>query len=136
MTSYVANIEMFMKNTTVGELMHFWPGDEVCPEHFSKFWAKISDDSKTYTLEKLNQLRKKLCSILRLSEVLFNLVWIEASRSFFAVWLIPNEVVSEVKESFIQITMDKNHHILMIVLDEMLVYYSNKVSRMITSFDL
>ena len=80
-----------------------------------------------YTLEKLNDLWRNLCSILKLSEVLFNLVWIEASTSFIVVWLIPNEVVSKVAESFshVEEIFFKAQHILMIVLDEMLVYFSN-----------
>ena len=127
MSSYVDKVKVFMKNTTVEELMHYWPGDEVYPEHFSRFCTKISDDPKTYTLEKLNDLRRNLCSILKLSEVLFNLVWIEASTSFIVVWLIPNEVVSKVAESFshVEEIFFKAQHILMIVLDEMLVYISN-----------
>ena len=90
----------------------------------SKFWTKIHDDPKTYTMEKLNHLRCNLCSALRLSEVLFNLVWMEASRSFYVAWLIPNEKISEVTQRVSGMdNFFKKHNILMIVLDEKLVYY-------------
>ena len=124
MTSYVAKIEMFMKKTTVGELMDHWPGDEVHPEHFSKICTKISDDPKTYTLEKLNQLRRKLCSMLKLSEVLFNLVRMEASKSFIAVWLIPEGIVSIIMKVFSNVddAFYREHHILTISLNDAIIY--------------
>ena len=136
MKSYVEEVTFFMKTTTVGELMHYWPGREIYPEHFSILFAKISDDPKMYTLEKLNELRRSFCSVLRLSEVLFNLMRIEASSSFIVVWVIPNGVVSTVTEIFTR--MDKSffetRHIVKVVLDEMLIYFSNgiegKVSRL------
>ena len=124
MSIYVDEIQTFMKKTTVGELMQHFPGAEIHPEHFSKLWTKIHDDPRTYTLEKLNHLRRNLCSALRLSEVLFNLVRIEASRSFFIGWLIPIEKISEVAQQVIGMdTFFKRNNILMVVVDEKLMYY-------------
>ena len=136
MGSYVERIKIFMKRTTVEELMHahYWPGDEVCPEHFSRFYAKISDNPKTYTLEKLNHLRRNLCSVLRLSEVLFNLVWIGASSSFIAVWLIPYMVVMKLTESFsnVEKVFFEDNHILMIELNENVIYSSNNTENKVS----
>ena len=134
MSSYVETIKVFMKRTTVEELMHYWPGDEVCPEHFSRFCAKISDNPKTYTLEKLNHLRRNLCSVLRLSEVLFNLVWIGASSSFIAVWLIPYVVVTKLIESFsnVEEVFFEDNHILMIELNEKVIYSSNNTENKVS----
>ena len=126
MSLYVDEIQTFMKKTTVGELMQHFPGAEIHPEHFSKLWTKIHDDPRTYTLEKLNHLRRNLCSALRLSEVLFNLVRIEASRSFFIGWLIPidTEKISEVAQRVSGMdTFFKKNNILMVVVDEKLIYY-------------
>ena len=136
MKLYVKEVAFFMKTTTVGELMHYWPGREICPEYFSILFTKISDDPKTYTLEKLNELRRSFCSMLRLSEVLFNLMRIEASSSFIVVWVIPNGVVSTVSEIFSR--MDKSffttHHILKIILDKKQVYsIEDKVRRLAQS---
>lgn len=126
MSIYVAEIQTFMKKTTVGELIHaqYFPGAKIHPKHFSKLWTKIRDDPRTYTLEKLNHLRRNLCSALRLSEVLFNLVQIEVSRSFFIGWLIPIEKISEVAQRVIGMdTFFKRNNILMVVVDEKLMYY-------------
>ena len=136
MNLYVEEVTFFMKTTTVGQLIPCWPGREICPEYFSTLCAKISDDPKTYTLEKLNELRRSFCSMLRLSEVLFNLIRVEASSSFIMVWMIPNEGVSGVTKLLRR--MEKRfyitYHILKIVIcmDKKQVYSievkPNKVS--------
>ena len=129
MSSYVSTVRVFMRETTVGELMNYWPGDEQPHVNYSKLKAKFSNDPKTYTLERLNNFRRMFCSKVRLSEFIFGLIMFEAAESFFAVWLVPTVVVpelmkaaSEIDEGFYQM-----EHVLMVSLDQELLYQAESV---------
>ena len=113
MSTYVYDVKMFMKETTVGDLMEYWPGHEV--PHLnrmyreSKLIAKFKGDPQTYTLEKVNSFQRRFCSYVRLSEFVCGLVSFEPSESFFAVWLIPTAIapqltkaISNIDEAFFQ----------------------------------
>lgn len=127
MVSYVKGIEIFMRETTVGDVINHWSGGKIASEHFSELWIKISDDPKTYTLENLNKLRKKLCSIIKLSEVLINIVRMVPASSFFAVWQVPTVAVPELTEAINHVdkTFYKTEHVLMILLDKKLLYQAD-----------
>ena len=92
MTSYVERVHEFMLDTTVGEVMDCWPGDE-----------EPHVDFKMYSLERLNNFRRKFCSKVRLSEFIFCLISLEPAESFYATWLIPTVVVPEVMKAVRQI---------------------------------
>ena len=52
-----------MQETTVGDVMEYWPGDEQPRlNNYSKLKAKFSEDPKSYTLERLNNFWRKFCS--------------------------------------------------------------------------
>ena len=102
-TSYVYEVQEFMRATTVGDVINHWPGDEESHASFSKLRAKFKDDSKTYTLERLNNFRRKFCSQVRLSEFVFGLISLKPSESFFVTWLIPTVVVAQLSKSVQQI---------------------------------
>ena len=63
MSSYSEGIVVFMKKTTVKDLMDLnWPGKQKIPEDVSKLWAKIDEAPMTFTLYQLDQLRRRFYS--------------------------------------------------------------------------
>ena len=54
--SYVQDIQKFMRETTVAEIIPHWPGSEVSSEYFQQIWSKIGRDYTKYTLEELNKI--------------------------------------------------------------------------------
>ena len=95
---------MFLRETTVGEMIEYWPGDEHPQVNYPKLRAKFSDDPKTYTLERLNNfLWQKFCNKIQLSQLIFIPVSVESAGSFYAIWLIPIEIVPNLMEAVISI---------------------------------
>ena len=126
MRSYVSKVKVFMRNTTVADLMDYWPGEQHPGMNYSELKAKFSDDPKSYTLERLNNFRRKFCCKIRLSEFIFGLILLEAGESFCVTWLVPSIVspelrkaINEIDESFLQ-----EEHILIISLDLEILYQS------------
>ena len=130
MKSYVSMVQVFKRETTVGELMDYWPGIEPTDENYSKLRMKISDDPLTYSLEKLDKFRRKFCGKVRLSEFICVLIRLEAGESFFVEWLIPAivtpelmKIVGEVEQGFYEM-----EHVVMISLGQNLLYSSVPMS--------
>ena len=71
MHSYKSKMLIFMKETTIAQLIDCLPGHEGYSPFFSPFMAKLDDDPCKYTLEDLDKIRRRYCSVLRLSEVVF-----------------------------------------------------------------
>ena len=125
MKMYVSKIQVFMRETTVGDLIDYWPGgEELHAQNYSKLKIKFHDDPKTYTLERLNEFRRRFCSKLRLSDFIFGLIRIEAGESFFVTWLVPvvmsselAKMISEIEENFYQM-----EHVIMILLNQTILY--------------
>ena len=120
MSKYVDDVKIFMKETTVADLMEHWPGHEVprLNRLYSKMIAKFNGDPQTYTLENVDKFRRRLCSYVRLSEFVCGLVSFEPSESFFAVWIFPTaiapqltEAISKIDEAFFQ-----DEHILAVAI--------------------
>ena len=124
MKLYTSKIQAFMRATTVADLMDYWPGDEQPHLNYSKLRAKFSDDPKTYTLERLNNFRRKFCSKVRLSEFIFGLIVLETGKSFFATWLVPTVVASDLRKAINE--MDESFYLMeqvvMISLDDDVLY--------------
>ena len=97
--SYSDVVLVFMKKTTVKQLMDIWPGQQEIPPNFSKLRAKIDDNPSTYTLYELDQLRKRFCSGIKLTDVVFVLTGLETSNSFIVEWLIPSALIPQLMES-------------------------------------
>lgn len=103
MSSYAESVRAFMRDTKVGDLIDIkWPGRQVSSDGFSKLWVKVRRDAKSYTLEKLNDLRTQLCADLKVSEILSSIVSLTPAGSFFAVWAI-RETVTDEKDRMIQV---------------------------------
>ena len=115
-----------MRETTVGDLMDFWPGEENPHMNYSELKVKFSDDPRSYTLERLNNFRRKFCCKLRLSEFIFGLILLEAGESFYATWLVPSIVAPELRKAIEEIdeSFYQEEHVLMISLDIELLYQS------------
>ena len=130
MNSYVLDIQKFMRETTVADIIPHWTGSQVSSEYFKEIWLKIGHDSKTYTLEKLNNFRKRVCQKIKLSEVLFNIVRLEEGESFFAVWQVPSKTINDVSKSIRSLNQSfyKTENVLMILLENKLLYLSYEVS--------
>ena len=124
MTSYVDVVQEFMRETTVGDVINHWPGDEESHASFSKLRAKFKDDPKTYTLERLNNFRRTFCCHVRLSEFIFGLKSLEPSESFFVTWLFPTVVVTQLSKLVRQVehSFYESEHILSISVDQKQLY--------------
>ena len=124
MSLYIENVQVFMRETTVGDLIDHWPGCEVSNLNYAKLKAKFKDDPMTYTLERLNKFRRRFCGQVRLSELLFCLISLESTESFLATWIIPTVVVPELTEAIQQLdeSFYQEEHITSVFKDEEQLY--------------
>ena len=107
MQSYCCDMQTFMKQTTIKQLINFLPGKRETPQNFTFLRAKIGESANTCTLDKIDTLRKRFCAEVRLSEVVFCLIALDDSNSFIVSWLVPSilvpnliESAKEIEESF------------------------------------
>ena len=131
MTTYSNDMCIFMKETTIKQLIeadHF-PGQTEIPPKFSLIEAKIGDDASKCTLEQLNRLRKRYCSEVKLSEIVFHLVAVIESNSFIVRWLVPSALVSDVVKSakYISQIFYQEYKIISLTLDGMWLFMSETV---------
>ena len=126
MALYIEDIRLFMKETKVGDLIDHWGGCEVSDLNYAKLKAKFRDDPMTYTLERLNKFRRRICSQVRLSEFIFCLIALESAESFFATWIIPAVIIPELSESIKQLNKDffEEEHIILLFVDQKQLYPS------------
>ena len=101
MKSYEHDFEVFMCKTTVAELMDHWPGRQL--SDFATVRAKFDGNPRNYTLQKLNDFRRKFACKLRLSEFIFTLIGSEHSNSFIAMWAVHSVVKHIIIENCDQI---------------------------------
>ena len=104
MKSYHSAMQIFMRQTTVAQLMDHWPGEQEVPPNFSMLIAKIDEDPATYTLEKLDKLRRKYCARTKLSDVICVMIGMKESSSFIVIWQVPLIVCQELKLATHEIT--------------------------------
>lgn len=103
MERYVADFTQFSKQTTVSQLIMYWPGRKDTPPNYCELTVKISMDPDHCTLEQLDILRKDMCKqfLPPLSEFAL-LFWkfgygSTVVKFFTAIDLIPS-LMSEVKK--------------------------------------
>jgi hypothetical protein len=96
MRSYCNEMTVFMKRTTIKQLINHLPGQTEIPPKFSLIEAKIGRNASECTLEELNTIRKRFCSEVKLSEIIFHLVTVVESNSFIVRWLVPSALVDDV----------------------------------------
>ena len=101
MMSYERDIQVFMHKTTVAELVDHWPGRQV--SNFATMRVKFDGNPQNYTLQKLNDFRRKFACELRLSEFIFTLIGSEHSNSFIAIWAVHSVFMHVIIENYDQI---------------------------------
>ena len=126
MRSYCSEMKVFMKETTIQQLIDLFPGQTEVPPKFSLVQAKIGEDASKCTLEQINIIRKRYCSEVKLSEIVFHLVAIIDSNSFIIQWLVPQVLVSDIVKFNRQIKKKFFHKykITTLTLDGMWLYMS------------
>ena len=97
MSAYAEAVQVFFDETTVQQLINHWPGQRDIPPHFEELRAVIDEDPSTYTLRKLDNLRKKFCSETRLSEIVLVLIRVGRKHSFTLSWGVPSIFVPQLK---------------------------------------
>ena len=97
--AYGTDIQVFMQQTTIQQLIDHLPGQPEIPQNFELMKAKICKDAKKCTIAEINQLRRKFCSEVRLSEIVFHLVTLEDSNSFIISFIVPSVLLPDVLES-------------------------------------
>jgi hypothetical protein len=126
MRSYCSEMIVFMKETTIKQLIDHLPGQAEVPPKFSLIEAKIGENASECTLEQLNTIRKRHCSELRLSEIVFHLLALVDSNSFIVRWLVPSAIVSDIMKY--ARTIDQSFYqecrITSLTLDEMWLFLS------------
>ena len=96
MRSYCSEMIVFMKETTIKQLINRVPGQTEVPPKFSVIEAKIGQNASECTLEELNVIRKRFCSEVQLSKIVCHLVAVVESNSFIVRWLVPSALVDEI----------------------------------------
>ena len=100
MRSYCSEMIVFMKETTIiKKLINHLPGQTEIPPKFSLIEAKIGQNASECTLEGLNTLRKRYCSEVKLSEIVFHLVAVVESNAFIVRWLVPSALIDGIVKS-------------------------------------
>ena len=139
MSVYIEKVQLFKKATTVSELIEYWPGLELPESNYSRFTAKIGGDPGAYTLEELDNFRRKFFCHLKLSDFVSVsiLMLLEHTNSFIAIWLIPTTIVPELKEAFNQMdnVFCQDEHILELSVDERISHQENVRLEELTSVD-
>ena len=96
MKAYSGDMQIFMKETTIKQLIDHLPGQADVPPKFSLIKAKIGKNASECTLEQLNTIRKRYCSEVKLSEIVSHLVAVVESNSFIVRWLVPSILAYDV----------------------------------------
>ena len=100
MKVYLAEIEVFMKETTIGMIADCCPQDMESHVNCMKLMVNFNENPKTYTLERLSNFKAKFCMKVHQSELVFCLVTLEAgSSSFLATWMVPAAIKTMLTET-------------------------------------
>ena len=100
MSSYAMSIQVFLDETTVQEMIIFnWPGQRELPPNFEKLKAEINGNPRTYTLRRLDNLRKTICKETQLSEIIFVFIGAANANSFVISLMVHSIFITVVKEA-------------------------------------
>ena len=121
---YNEDMIVFMENTTVKQLMDHWPGQQEIPPNFSQLKATIDEDPTSYTLYALDQLQKRYCCELKLTDLVFVIIGLKNLNFFIVEWLIPSALVPELVESAKKVDIGFYHRerILKVVVGEKQIF--------------
>ena len=103
MSSYVCGLKLFKRRATIGDIIYNWSGHRLKEEdkYFKRLEIKFDHNPKTYTLERLDNFRMMMGYRMRLSSFISGsiLKYVKPAMSFYAVWLIPIDIVPDVIEA-------------------------------------
>ena len=138
MTSYANSIVLFKSKTTVDDIIasEYWPVGEE-DENFKRLKTKFDCNTKTYTLENLDNFRKRYCNRMRLSDFISVTILksLEQASSFYAVWLIPTEIAAEMIEaaSLVDSSFYMEEGVALVSLDGNILYHAKTKSQLSVS---
>ena len=139
MGQFVRDVNAFMENTKLADLMGIWRGREEVPPGFTQMITHHRLDSKQVTLHKVNDFRKDFCQVYSLHQVV--LIFKSAYfGSVAVVWLIPSHVVEhlceEMKNPEVGYTVLTQYSVLEVLIDEVrvFVYASGKEEEKVESY--
>ena len=86
--------------------------------------TKIDENPSEYTLYQLDQLRKRYCCELKLTDLVLVLIRLEESTSFIVEWIIPSALVPQLMESARNINLGfyLQEHILKVTVNEKQIF--------------
>jgi hypothetical protein len=128
MSSYIQDVQAFMHETTVGDVMPHWRGRKISSDEFSELWIKIKANPETYTLQELQEFRNKHCATIKLSAVLSSIKSLIPASSFFIVLLVPIATTIDVAKA---IDFYREEQVCMVVLNNKLLYLSDSADKVI-----
>lgn len=100
MDEYKYEVEMFMKETSVSEMVNTYSSDEPHIKYYTELKIEFNESPNLYTLERLNNFKRQFCNNVCQSEFVFGLKLVEPQSSFVStLWLIPSLIASKLKES-------------------------------------
>lgn len=101
MSEYKSDLGQFRQVTTVGEMIHTWPGRVEPPPSFTEFTNTLDRDASAFTLEELEELRLKICSEFTLSRfiLMFHRV---VEGSLVITWVVPSSIVAELRQNLLE----------------------------------
>ena len=107
---YSCEVRSFMKQTTIQQLIDFWPRahHEVSP-YISEIIAIIKKDPQHCYLNDLDNIRKDICIHIRLTDVISGIARVENFKSFVVVWSLPSilapnvvNMMNQIEEEFFE----------------------------------
>ena len=99
MSAYAGEIQVFLNETTVQQVKDHLPGRHKLPPNFEKLQMVIEQNPGSYSLRRLDNLRKQFCSETQLSEIVFVLIGIGKANSFLVVFMVPSILGPRLMES-------------------------------------
>ena len=99
MKSYCSEVKNFMSQTTVQQLIDYWPREEEIAPNISKMVATIKRDPQTCNLVELDAIRRDVCIRARLFDVICAVVSVKNSRSFLVTRGVPSVLAPDMIKS-------------------------------------
>ena len=110
MDAYAHVIDIFMKETTIGEMIINISSEEQPHVNYTTLKVEFNENPNLYTLERLTNFKREFCNEVYQSEFAFGLKLLKPGSSFFATsWLVPSVIVSKLKE-FTQNRVDQTFY--------------------------
>ena len=99
MKSYCHEVRNFMSQTTVQQLIDYWPREEEIAPNISKMVATIERDPRTCSLVELDAIRRDVCIRARLFDVICAVVSVKNLHSFLVTWGVPSVLAPDLIKS-------------------------------------